>query len=258
MEHAFVKVDQQGPVALLLLARPPMNAISTPLLLELRGTLSALAATAAVKAVVVSGEGRAFVAGADIAEMKDKDAAAAREYSALGQAVFFELERLPQPTIAAVNGYALGGGCELAMACDLRIASERASFGLPEVTLGVVPGFGGTQRLPRLVGPAKAAELALIGELVDATEARRIGLVNQVVAPEELLPASLRMANLIASRGPIAVRLAKKALLAGLEVDLQNGCRLETELLAHCFATADQKEGMQAFLEKRKPRFTGS
>ncbi|HTU02394.1 MAG TPA: enoyl-CoA hydratase-related protein [Candidatus Sulfotelmatobacter sp.] len=258
MEHTFLKIDQQGPVAVMVLARPPMNAISTPLLLELRAALAGLAGATAVKAVLLTGDGRAFVAGADIAEMKDKDAAAARAYAALGQAAFFDLERLPQPTIAAVNGYALGGGCELAMACDLRIASERATFGLPEVGLGVIPGFGGTQRLSRLVGPGKAAELILTGEIIDAAEAHRIGLVNRVVKAEELLPESLRMADVIASRAETAVRLAKKALQTGLDVDLQSGCALEAEMLARCFATRDQKEGMQAFLEKRKPQFTGS
>ena len=143
------------------------------------------------------------------------------------------------------------------MACDLRIASEKAAFGQPEVNLGVIPGFGGTQRLPRLVGAGKAAELILTGELIDAVEAHRIGLVNKVVKAEELLQESLRLATLMASRGETAVRLAKRAIQTGLDVDLRSGCRLEAELLAHCFSTEDQKEGMQAFLEKRKPQFRG-
>ncbi len=257
MGHEFVTWAQEGPIALLRLERPPVNALSAAVLRQLRGATEALRGRADVRAVVLTGAGKAFVGGADIAEMHRMDAAAARDYSVLGQAAFLALERLPQPVIAAVNGYALGGGCELALACDIRLAAERAVFGLPEVGLGVLPGFGGTQRLPRLVGPGKAAEMIFTGEPLDAAAALRIGLVNRVVGAEELVPEALRLAGLIATRSPVAVRLAKKALRVGAAVDLQSGTALEAELLAHCFATEDQKEGMEAFLQKRKPEFKG-
>jgi enoyl-CoA hydratase len=183
------------------------------------------------------------------------DAPRARAYVTLGQAVFFDIENLPQPTIAAVNGYALGGGCELALACDIRIASAAATFGQPEVNLAVIPGFGGTQRLPKLVGCGKAKELIFTGDVIGAAEAHRLGLVNHVVEAENVLKESVTMGQRIASKGQIAVRLAKKAIGVGMEVDLRSGCALEAELLAHCFATEDQKEGMQAFLEKRKAAY---
>jgi enoyl-CoA hydratase len=255
MEHTFVKLEQEGTVTVVIIRRPPMNALSTDLLHQLRRVVEDLAGSARAKVVVITGEGKAFVAGADIAEMKDMDARKGREYATLGQSVLFDVENLPQPTIAAVNGYALGGGCELALACDIRIASTTATFGQPEVGLGVIPGFGGTQRLTRLVGYGKAKELIFTGDVVGAAEAHRVGLVNSVVEAEKLLQESVALGQRIASKGQLAVRLAKKAIGVGAGVDLRSGCAFEAEMLAHCFATEDQKEGMRAFLEKRKPEY---
>jgi enoyl-CoA hydratase len=255
MDHGVVKIAREGAVALLTLQRPPVNALNTALLRELQQAVAEIAGQDDCRAVVLTGEGKAFVGGADIAEMRGMDPAQARAYSHLGQAVFLAVEELPQPVIAAVNGYALGGGCELAMACDLRLASQHAAFGLPEVGLGVLPGFGGTQRLPRLVGPGRAAELIFTGALIPAEEAARLGLVNRVLAAEELVPEARRLAGVIAAKAPIAVRLAKRALRLGLRTDPGTGTALEAELLAHCFSTEDQKEGMQAFLQKRAPAF---
>jgi enoyl-CoA hydratase len=254
--YTFLKIERQGSVALLTIRRPPVNALSTELLLELQHAAAGFAAAAGTRVVVLTGGGKAFVAGADIAEMQAMDSGRAREYAALGQSVFSDIETLPQPVIAAVNGYALGGGCELAMACDIRIASEAALFGQPEVNLAVIPGFGGTQRLPRLVGTGKAKELIYTGEHIRADEAHRLGLVNRVVASDALLPEAMKLAALIASRGPVAVRLAKRAIsLSG--ADAQAGFATEAELMGQCFATADKQEGMRAFLEKRPPTFTG-
>ncbi|MFH0816824.1 MAG: enoyl-CoA hydratase-related protein [Methanobacteriota archaeon] len=255
MENKFIKVEQKGAVCLVTMNRPPMNALSSEMLAELKSAFHDIKRSKEAKVVVLTGEGKAFVAGADIAEMKDMDALSAREYGLLGQSVFFHVEKLPQPVIAAVNGFALGGGCELAMSCDMRIASEKAKFGQPEVSLGVTPGFGGTQRLPRLVGRGKAKELIFTGDMIDAAEAYRIGLVNRVVKPEELIAESMKLAELIASKGQVAVRLAKKAVNSGIEVDLKSGCDIEAEIFGVCFSTADQKEGMAAFLEKRKAEF---
>src|SRR5208283_363882 len=211
-----------------------------------------------IHVVIVTGSGeKAFVAGADIAQMAPMSAIEGRNWGKLAQAVFNKLENLPQPVIAAVNGFALGGGCELAMACDIRIASEKAKFGQPEVTLGIIPGFAGTQRLPRLVGKGRAKELLFSGGMIDAAEAHRIGLANKVVAPEELIAAAREMAGIIMSRGPVAVRLCKAAVNEGLDMDLESGMAYEAEVFGLCFATADQKEGMSAFLGKRKANFVG-
>jgi enoyl-CoA hydratase len=254
--YTFLRIEQREAVALLTIDRPPVNALTTTLLLELQRAAAGFAAAPRIRVVVLTGEGKAFVAGADIVELRAMDSLHAREYAALGQSVFSSIETLPQPVIAAINGFALGGGCELAMACDIRIASETARFGLPEVSLGVIPGFGGTQRLPRLVGAGKAKELIFTGEHIDAAEAHRLGLVNRVAGPGDLLSEALSLAALIASRGPLAVRMAKQAIqLAG--VDGREGFALEAELLGHCFATADRHEGMRSFLEKRPPTFTG-
>ena len=254
--YTFLAIEQRGPVALLTFQRPPVNALSTELLLELQQAVAGFAAARETRVVVLTGKGKAFVAGADIVEMQAMDSLRAREYGALGQSVFSDIETLPQPVIAAVNGAALGGGCELAMACDLRIASEAAVFGQPEVNLAVIPGFGGTQRLPRLVGYGKAKELIFTGEHIQAAEAHRLGLVNRVVASDALLPEALKLAALIASRGPVAVRLAKRAINL-LGADGPAGFAAEAELLGHCFATADRQEGMRAFREKRTPVFRG-
>jgi enoyl-CoA hydratase len=196
------------------------------------------------------------VAGADIVEMQRLNAMASRNFSRLGQTVFSKIENSPQIVIAAVNGYALGGGCELAMACDIRIASSKAVFGQPEVSLGIIPGFGGTQRLAQLIGKGRAKEIICTTNMIEAAEAYRIGLVNAIVAPNELMNSAKVMANKIMSKAPIAVQLAKDSINRSFDMSLQAGLAYEADNFGICFATEDQKEGMKAYLEKRKPAFT--
>ena len=256
--YQTIRLEQQDGIAYLTICRPEvLNALNAEVLGEIEDVVIQLETAKEVKALIVTGEGRAFVAGADIGAQSVLDLEGGRSWGKKGSAIFRRLELLPLPTIAAVNGFALGGGCELAMACDMILASEKAKFGQPEVGLGITPGFSGTQRLARKVGKAKAMELILTGEMIRADEALRIGLVNQVVAPEELLPAAKELAEKILKNGPLAVKYAKAAIARGLEVDLDSAIALENELFAMCFAPADQKEGMQAFLEKREAAFTG-
>jgi enoyl-CoA hydratase len=253
-----VRSERRGPVALLTLARPAvLNALDRATLECLLGLATQLAGEPDVRAVVVTGEGRAFAAGADIAEMRRLDPAGAQAFSQLGHRAFAALESLPFPTIAAVNGFALGGGCELALACDFVYASAKARFGQPEVNLGLLPGFGGTSRLPRRVGLAWAKELALGGEPIDADTALRIGLANRVFPPDELLDAALRMGETIARKGPQAVALAKRVLQEGQDADVRVSHALEQSAFGLVFATSDRAEGMDAFLEKREPKFKG-
>lgn len=203
-----------------------------------------------IKVVIIVGSGdKAFCAGGDISEQRSMNVLEARSWAKMGQSVLNKIENLRQPVIATVNGYALGGGCELAMACDIRIASDKAKFALPEVSLGIIPGFGGTQRLGRLIGRGRAKELLFTGEMIDAMEAYRIGLVNKVVAPEELMNAAKVMAQKIMSQAPFALKVCKAAVMEGLDVDFETGQAYEAEVFALCFATNDQKEGITAFLE---------
>lgn len=235
-----------------------LNALNYDLLKELDDVLTHIEEDETTKVVIITGSGdRAFAAGADITEMQPLSAMAGRSWARFGQAVFNKIENLPQPVIAAVNGFALGGGCELAMACDIRLAADNAKFGQPEVTLGIVPGFAGTQRLPRLVGKGRAKELLFTGDIIDAREAYRIGLVNSVTAPAELMNTARALAEKIMSRAAAAVMLCKTAVNKGLDMDLSSGVDYEAEVFGLCFATADQKEGMTAFVEKRKAHFTG-
>ncbi|ROR35211.1 enoyl-CoA hydratase-related protein [Inmirania thermothiophila] len=260
MSEPVVLYDEpEAGIGRLTINRPRvLNALNRETLEALRGRLEALRGRDDLRALIVTGAGeKAFVAGGDIAEMRTMSAVQARAFSELGLATLRLLETMPVPVIAAVNGYALGGGCELALACDWIVASERAVLGQPEVNLGVTPGFGGTQRLLRRVGTARALELVTTGRQVKTEEALRIGLVNQVVAPEALMDTVLAQARMIAARGPVAVRLAKEAVQRGQDLDLDNACVLEREIFALCFATEDQKEGMGAFLEKRAARFAG-
>lgn len=259
MEYQNLIYENQGGVAIVTLNRPKaLNALNAALMTELDTLAGAIAKDASVKAVIITGAGdKAFVAGADITEMQPMSAVEGRNWGKFGQAVMDKIENLPQPVIAAVNGFALGGGCELAMACDIRIVSEKAKFGQPEVTLGIPPGFGGTQRLARLVGKGRSKELLFTGDMIDAQEAYRIGLANKVVPAEELLDAAKALAQKIMSRGPLAVQVCKAAVNEGLDTDLQTGVAYEAEVFGLCFATADQKEGMAAFVEKRKAAFTG-
>lgn len=253
-----IRLERRGEVALLVLARPEkLNALDRATLECLLARTAALAAETALRAVVVTGDGRAFAAGADIAEMRGLDAAGARAFSELGHRALASLEALCVPTIAAVNGFALGGGCELALACDWIYASQKARFGQPEVSLGLIPGFGGTSRLARRVGIAWAKELACTGEPVDAETAQRIGLANRVFAPEALLDAALKAGETIARRGPLAVASTKRVLQEGQGADLRVAHALEQTAFGAIFATADHAEGMDAFLQKRDAKFAG-
>jgi enoyl-CoA hydratase len=246
-------------VAQVTINRPAaLNALNVDVLKELASAFTGLQEDETVACVILTGSGaKAFVAGADIAAMQPLDAIDAVKFARLGHDVLSLIEKFPKPVIAAVNGFALGGGCELAMACDIRIASENARFGQPEVNLGVIPGFGGTLRLARLVGKGRAKEMIFTGDMVNAQEAFRIGLANKVVGLDELLAEANSMALKIASKGPVAVRFAKEAVDSGLEMDLDRAARFEADLFGLCFATADQKEGMQAFLDKRPAKFDG-
>jgi enoyl-CoA hydratase len=259
MNYTSLLIDIADGAAVVTINRPAaLNALNVEVLEELAAAFAELKGNDAVACVILTGSGaKAFVAGADIAAMQPLDAVAAVHFARRGHALLNDIEKFPKPVIAAVNGFALGGGCELAMACDIRIAAENARFGQPEVNLGVIPGFGGTLRLSRLVGKGRAKELIFTGDMVDAQEAYRIGLVNKVVAAEDLLATARSMAAKIASKGPVALRFAKESVDNGLEMDLDRAGRFEADLFGLCFATADQKEGMLAFLEKRPAKFTG-
>ena len=251
-----IRSERRGPVELLTLDRPKaLNALDRATLEELLGCCERLDADTSVRAVVLTGEGRAFAAGADIAEMRGLDARQAEAFSRLGHAVGDALESLAVPTLAAVNGYALGGGCELACACDWVYASEKARFGQPEVNLGLIPGFGGTGRLVRRVGSAWAKELVLGGEPIDAETALRIGLVNRLFAPDALLGSALDAAEKIASKGPLAIAAAKRVILQGQDADARTTHALEQAAFGVISAGAERAEGMDAFLEKREPSF---
>ena len=259
---AFQNILLEQPEAgvyLLTVSRPKaLNALNAATLDEISRAIGEVAADAATRVLLVTGAGdRAFVAGADIAEMQDISVEQARAFSEKGMLVMHALEALPVPVIALVNGFCLGGGCELAMSCDWILASDTAVFGQPEVSLGIPPGFGGTQRLPRRIGPARALELLTTARQVRAEEALRIGLANQVFPAAELSSKGLEMARAIAAKGPVAVRLAKQAVQRGQNLDLFSACALESDLFAQAFTTQDRKEGMRAFLEKRPAKFEG-
>ncbi|MDD2216683.1 MAG: enoyl-CoA hydratase-related protein [Eubacteriales bacterium] len=256
---SMVLLDKKEGIGIIKINRPEaMNSLNEEVLLDLDQAVDKAAGDPEIQVIVFTGEGRAFVAGADIAGMHPLDEKGGMEWGKLGQRVFRKIEKLDKPTIAAVNGFALGGGCELALACDLRVASEKAKFGQPEVGLGIIPGYSGTQRLPRLVGKAKAIELILTGDIIAADQAANIGLVNLVVAPEALMEETFALAARITKNAPIAVRYANKAIKDGLEcTGMDKAIAVEAGLFAKCFSTEDQKEGMGAFLEKRKPNFKG-
>ncbi len=257
MKYDNLLLELTRGIAVVTLNRPKaLNALNEATLKELQSAFSSLATDPVVKVVIITGNSeKAFVAGADIAAMQGLDSLQARAFAKLGHAVMKAIESCPKPVIAAVNGYALGGGCELALACDIRLASDNAQFGQPEVNLGVIPGFGGTQRLARLVGKGRALELILSGAMITAEEALRIGLVNQVVEQSELPRVARTLAETISSKGPLALKLAKEAVHNGLEMDLDRANRYESELFSICFSSAQQKEGMKAFLEKRPAKF---
>ncbi|WP_072974185.1 short-chain-enoyl-CoA hydratase [Tissierella praeacuta] len=247
---------KEGNIGILSINRPDaLNALNSAVLDDLNNAIDMINSDEEVYVLILTGEGRAFVAGADIGEMKGMNTTEARVFAEKGLSLFRKLELMEKPVIAAVNGFALGGGCELSMACDIRIASEKAKFGQPEVGLGITPGFAGTQRLSRLVGIGRAKELIFTCDIINAEEAYRIGLVNKVVSGEELMGVAIEMANKIISKAQLAVRYAKTAINRGMETDLDTGMAIEKDLFGLCFATEDQKEGMGAFLEKRTPSY---
>jgi enoyl-CoA hydratase len=254
-----VDLERRGPVAVLTLNRPEaLNALSLEMLDELDELLDAIEADSELRTVVITGAGdRAFTAGADIRHMQNATALEARAYAQRGHAITGRLESFPKPVIAAVNGYALGGGCELALACDLRLAAERARFGLPEVNLGIMPGWGGTQRLARTTSPGFAKELIFTGRQVTSAEALATGLVNAVHPDEELLDRTVELAEEIAAKPPWAIAAAKEVVNLALEGNLKGHLARELDAFALAFTTEDQREGMAAFFEKRKPTFVG-
>lgn len=256
MELQFIKVSVSDNICTVKINNPSqLNALNSSLLRELDYAVSEIRNNKDIYVVIITGEGKAFVAGADITEMAGLNSKGGKEFGKLGADVFRKIERLQMPVIAAVNGYALGGGCELALACDIRIASEYAKFGQPETGLGITPGFSGTYRLPKIVGVAKAKELIYTGKIIDAHEALRIGLVNSVEKAEELMDKVYSTARTIAVKAPVAVRNSKKAIEEGLDLESVQAILNETNLFGECFDSEDQKEGMNAFISKRKPEF---
>lgn len=253
-----ITLEIKDGIAFLALNRPKaLNALNTDVLSELQNAFTFIRKSDTVKAILLTGKGKAFAAGADIGEMYEMDVLRARDMMIRGHDLMHMIESLSKPVIAAVNGFALGGGCELAMACDVRIASEKAQFGQPEVNLGIIPGFGGTQRLSRIVGKSMAKYLILTGEIISADEALRIGLVERVVPPEELMGNAIKVAKAIMAKAPLAVSAAKSAINTGYSLDLKSACALEIESFSAPFSTRDRLEGMGAFLEKRPPSFSG-
>jgi enoyl-CoA hydratase len=254
-----VHFETRGPVAVLTLDNPgKLNALSIDMLDGIAEHLDTAEADDAIRAVVITGEGeKAFAAGADIGHMREASVEQAREYAECGHATFARIERFPKPVIAAINGYALGGGCELVLACDIRLAADTAKLGQPEVNLGIFPGWGGTQRLPRLTNPGFAKELIFTGRHVDAGEAHAAGLVNHVYPQAELLDRAVALGAEIAKKSPLAISVAKELVNHALEGDYGEALARELAAFGESFATEDQREGMAAFFEKREPRFTG-
>ena len=259
MERQNTRFEVDGAVAVLTIARPKaLNALNAETLAEIGAAIDAVEADASIRGLIVTGDGpKAFVAGADISRMPEMDPADAESFSKLGSGIFRRLELLDIPVLAAVNGFALGGGCELAMACDFIYCSENARFGQPEVNLGIIAGYGGTQRLPRRIGYGPAIELLMNGEMIDAAEALRIGLVNRVVPADELMETARKGLGKILKKGPVAVAMTKAAISEGVHLPLDEGLAVESQYFGKVFGTSDAKEGVSAFIEKRKPDFKG-
>jgi enoyl-CoA hydratase/carnithine racemase len=259
MNYENILFEKKDRIAYVTVNRPKvLNALNMATMEELRSVFTEIKNDAAIRIAILTGSGeKAFIAGADIAELAKHDAVSGKEYTHRGQSVLDLIENLGKPVIACINGFALGGGCEIAMACTLRLASESAKLGQPEVTLGIIPGYGGTQRLPRLVGKGIAMQLVLAGEMITAQEAYRIGLVNEVTAPADLISRAEAIAHKIIANAPLAVQYAMEAVNKGMEMTLAEGLYLEAILFGLCCATEDKKEGTTAFLEKRHTQFKG-
>src|SRR5256886_2696388 len=259
MTFSNILFEKKNAIAYVTVNRPKvLNALNMATMEELRAAFHDIKNDAAVRVVILTGAGeKAFIAGADIGELAQRDAVSGKEYTHRGQSVLNLIENLGKPVIACINGFALGGGCEIAVACNMRLASQTAKLGQPEVKLGIIPGYGGTQRLPRLVGKGIAMQLVLTGEMITAQEAHRIGLVNEVVAGAELIPRAEAIAQKIIANAPLAVQYAMEAVNKGMEMTLAEGLYLEATLFGVCCATEDKKEGTTAFLEKRAAQFKG-
>lgn len=259
MEYEYLKIENENNIDIVTIEKEKsLNALNTKLLGELKDYFENVSTKAGVYAVILTGKGKAFVAGADISEMVDLDGEGGQKMSELGNAVMTTIENTEVPVVAAVNGFALGGGTELSMACDIRIASQNAKFGQPEVGLGIIPGFGGTQRLQRLVGKGKASHLIFTGDIIDAEEAYSIGLVDKVIEDEGFLDnVKAYVSKFVSKNAPLALRSAKKAIIFGLDVDIDKGTKYEAEAFGDLFNTKDQKSGMKAFLNKEKVKFEG-
>ncbi len=257
MNYEILKLDIQNNIGIITISRPQaMNALNTRFFVEMDDMIAGIKNNPDVKAIIITGEGKAFVAGADIAEMVNKNGTEGSDFSRLGQNTFRSFELLDIPVIAAINGFALGGGLELALGCDFRIASAKAKFGQPEVNLGLIPGYGATQRLPRLVGMADALFMLMTAEMITAADALRIGLVQKVVEPEQLMEEAIRLATLIAAKGPLAVKNVKSTTRASRNLSFDEGCELEIQQFGSLFGKGNEgEEGMKAFLEKRTPNW---
>lgn len=258
MEYQNLILEKDGKIAIVKINRPDkLNALNAATMEDIKNVFHTLRNDDAVHVIILTGTGeKAFVAGADISEINKLNMISAKAFAEKGQEIFYSVENMNKPVIAAVNGFALGGGCELALSCHIRLASDNAKFGQPEVNLGIIPGYGGTQRLTRLINSGRSAEMIFTGDLIDANEALRIGLVNHVYPQAELLPKAIEMANKIAAKGQHAVRLALKSINIVDQVSDSEGQKYEASLFAICCGTEDFKEGTNAFLEKRKPNFT--
>jgi len=257
MNYEKIHLELSDEIAIVTIDNPKANALSRQVLSELDHAFATIRKEESVRAVILTGAGKMFVAGADISELNKLTPLEAVDYARFGQHLMSRIENLSKPVIAAINGFALGGGCEIAMACTLRIAADVAKFGQPEVKLGLIPGFGGTQRLPQLIGFGPALELLLTGDMIDAIEAHRLGLVNHVVPVDELMDTAKKTAKSLASVGPVALTLAKNAAYRGMSMPYSEGMKMEADLFGSCFATEDAKEGTAAFLEKRAADFKG-
>ncbi|MBC7339746.1 MAG: enoyl-CoA hydratase/isomerase family protein [Firmicutes bacterium] len=258
MAYNNILVDREPPLLTITVNRPPANALSRATIGEIRQAIDEAAADEEVRVIIITGSGHyIFIAGADVSEFPTLDEQSGRELLEAGHALFTAIETLPKPVIAAINGTCLGGGLELAMACDIRVAVESARFGQPEINLGIMPGWGGTQRLPRLIGKGRAMELLLTGDMIKAPEAQRIGLVNRVVPEGELMAQTKNLARKLAAQAPVAMATMKKVVFEGLGQPLPEALRTEVAGFLHLFGTEDAKEGIAAFLGKRKPQFKG-